>query len=101
MSRQAHQIEGEVTPQGAGLASVLQRNAVLKDALSVVKISATRASTELVALLDEDDASLRRLVCRDILDRAIKIYDIEDIETRLTAVERSLKQNRRSYDRAQ
>jgi len=72
-----------------------QRNAVLKDALSVVKISATRASTELVALLDEDDASLRRLVCRDILDRAIKIYDMEDIETRLAAVERSLKQNRR------
>jgi len=69
-----------------------QRNAMLKEALATVKINAIRASTELVGLLDEKDASLRRLVCRDILDRAIRIYDMEDIETRLAAVERTLKQ---------
>lgn len=69
-----------------------QRNAVLKDALANVKINATRASAELVGLLDEHDPGLRRLVCRDILDRAIRIYDMEDIQTRLTALEKRLKQ---------
>ena len=71
-----------------------QRNALLREALANVKINATRASAELVGLLDEDDASLRCLVCRDILDRAVRIYDMEEIETRLAAVERTLKQQR-------
>lgn len=69
-----------------------QRNAVLREALANVKINATRAAAELVGLLNEDDAALRRLVCRDILDRAIRIYDMEEIETRLAVVERILKQ---------
>ena len=69
-----------------------QRNAILKEALANVKINATRAATELVGLLDEDDPGLRRLVCRDILDRASRIYDMENIETRLAAMEKALKQ---------
>ena len=71
-----------------------QRNAVLREALANVKINATRAAAELVGLLNEEDAGLRRLVCRDILDRAVRIYDMEEIETRLAAVERTLKQQR-------
>ena len=69
-----------------------QRNAILHEALSNVKINATRAAAELVGLLDEDDPGLRRLVCRDILDRASRIYDMENIETRLAAMEKALKQ---------
>ena len=69
-----------------------RRNAVLGEALANVKINATRAAAALVGLLDEDDPSLRRLVCRDILDRAIRIHDMEDIQTRLTAMEKVLKQ---------
>jgi transposase-like protein len=69
-----------------------QRNAILKEALVNVKINATRAAAELVGLLDEDDPGLRRLVCRDILDRASRIYDMENIETRLAAMEKALKQ---------
>ena len=69
-----------------------QRNAILKEALVNVKINATRAAAELVGLLDEDDPGLRRLVCRDILDRASRIYDMENIETRLAAMEKVLKQ---------
>ena len=71
-----------------------QRNAVLREALANVKINATRAAAELVGLLNEEDAGLRRLVCRDILDRAVRIYDMEEIETRLAVVERTLKQQR-------
>ena len=69
-----------------------QRSAILKEALSNVKINATRAAAELVGLLDEADPALRRLVCRDILDRASRIYDMENIETRLAAMEKALKQ---------
>ena len=69
-----------------------RRNAVLQEAMATVKINATRAAAELVGLLNEADPSLRRLVCRDILDRAIRIYDMEDIQTRLAAVEKVLKQ---------
>ena len=71
-----------------------QRSAILKEALANVKINATRAAAELVGLLDEDDPGLRRLVCRDILDRASRIYDMENIETRLAAMEKVLKQQR-------
>ena len=71
-----------------------QRSAILREALANVKINATRAAAELVGLLDEDDPGLRRLVCRDILDRASRIYDMENIETRLAAMEKALKQQR-------
>jgi len=69
-----------------------QRSAILSEALANVKINATRAAAELVGLLDEDDPGLRRLVCRDILDRASRIYDMENIETRMASMEKTLKQ---------
>ena len=71
-----------------------QREAVLGEALAKVKTHAARAVTELGELLNEKDSRLRRLVCKDILDRAIKIRDMEDIERRLTALEKAMKKRK-------
>ncbi len=69
-----------------------QRNAAYRDAMTSVKINATRAAAEMVRLLDEGDPNLRWLVCRDILTRATRIHETEEVEPRLAAIEKAMKQ---------
>jgi hypothetical protein len=69
-----------------------QRNAAYRDAMTTVKVNATRAAAEMVRLLDESDPNLRWLVCRDILARAVRIHEMEEIEPRLAAIEKAMKQ---------
>jgi hypothetical protein len=74
-----------------------QRDEVLGEALATVKTHASRAAATLVGLLSATDDRLRRQVCNDILDRAIKVRELEDLERRLVALEKAMenKQNRR------
>ena len=67
-----------------------QRNAVLTEALAAVKTHATRAVTELAALLTAKDHRLRRLVCNDILAHALRVRELEDIERRLAVLEKAM-----------
>ena len=67
-----------------------QRDAVLTEALDTVKAHATRAAAELAKLLDEKDGRLRRLVCKDILEQAIRVREVEEFGRRLAAVEKRL-----------
>ena len=62
-----------------------QRNEVFLDALAAVKTHATQAVTQLAGLLSEPDTGLRRKVCTDILDRAMKAHDLLDLERRIAA----------------
>ena len=67
-----------------------QRDLVLSVALEGVKTSATRAMTELTALMGTKDERLRRQVCNDVLTHAMKIRELDDFERRLVAIERAL-----------
>lgn len=69
-----------------------QRDAILAEALANVRTHSAQAVTELAGLLNEPDGRLRRLACNDILTHALKIRNTEDIERRLTMLEKSLKQ---------
>jgi arginine/lysine/ornithine decarboxylase len=72
-----------------------QRDEVLAESLAAVKTHAGRAVAELAKLLDSADERLRRQVCMDIVDRAIKIREQEGIERRLAALEKQLKRENR------
>jgi hypothetical protein len=76
-----------------------QRDAVLSLALDSVKTHATRAVTELARLLDAQDDRLRRLICNDILGRALKIRELDDLERRIVALEKAAKDKERSRHR--
>jgi hypothetical protein len=67
-----------------------QRDAVLSVAMESVKTHAARAVTELAGLLCSKDDRLRRQVCNDLLAHAIKIRELDDLEARLTALEKAL-----------
>ncbi|MFZ4396960.1 MAG: hypothetical protein ACOYOU_15200 [Kiritimatiellia bacterium] len=73
-----------------------QRDDALSAAMVRVKAQATRAVNELTGLLSAKDERLRRLVCTDILDRAIKVRELEDLENRLVALEKAMKTNTRT-----
>ena len=75
-----------------------QRDAVLSEALASVKTHATRAVAELAALLTVPDERLRRLVCNDILAHAMKVRELEDIERRLDALEKALKEKEKRWN---
>ena len=76
---------------------VRQRDAVLTASLESVKTSSARAAAALTALLDVQDERLRRLVCNDILTRAMKIRELDDFERRLTALEKRAEEAKEAY----
>ena len=67
-----------------------RRDAVFAEALASVKTHAGRAVTELTRLLRVKDNRLRRLVCNDILEHGLNIREFEDIERRLTVLEKAV-----------
>lgn len=72
-----------------------QRNTVFIDEMSTVKTHATRALKALTELISTSDERLRRIVCTDILDRAMKIRELEDLEKRLTALEEAAEEDKK------
>lgn len=73
-----------------------QRDEMIKDALDRLKCAITKATTELIKLMDSSREDIKRLACRDIIGYALKSIEIDDIEQRLDKVERIVLE-RRSY----
>lgn len=76
-----------------------RRNEVLAAALATVKSHAARAASQLAGLLETTDERLRRQVCNDLLAHALKVREMEDLESRLAALEKAMKvheKNRRN-----
>jgi hypothetical protein len=71
-----------------------QRNQLFATALAAVKIHAGRAVTQLAGMLDASDERVRRLVCNDILAHGLKVHNLQDIEERITVLERNMKQQK-------
>ncbi|MDD4980127.1 MAG: hypothetical protein PHC54_02485 [Candidatus Omnitrophica bacterium] len=74
-----------------------QRDEVIKEALSRLKSAISQAVEKLVKLLDNEKPDLRRLVCRDILNYALKSIELEDIETRIANLEEKTKLARKFH----
>lgn len=73
-----------------------QRDEMIQDALDRLKCAITKATTELIKLMDSSREDIKRLVCRDIIEYALKSIEIDDIEQRLDKVERIILE-RKSY----
>jgi hypothetical protein len=71
-----------------------QRDAVASEAFGVLSQSLTKAVETLVALLDKKDDRLKRLTAKDIIDFIIRHKENEDLDKRLTEVERRLADSR-------
>lgn len=67
-----------------------QRDALMRESLASVKNHTGRAVSQLAALLDTPDERLRRSVCNDILQHAIKVHELQEVEHRLSALEARL-----------
>ena len=67
-----------------------QRDALMHESLASVKNHTGRAVSQLAALLDTPDDRLRRLVCNDILQHALRVHELQEIEHRLAALETRL-----------
>ncbi|MGA2775654.1 MAG: phBC6A51 family helix-turn-helix protein [Candidatus Omnitrophota bacterium] len=65
-----------------------QRDEVVKESLNRLKHATMKATEGLIKLIDSSRPELRRWVCKDIIDYALKSVELEDIEERLDKVER-------------
>ncbi|MDF7825692.1 hypothetical protein P4B35_16815 [Pontiellaceae bacterium B12227] len=66
------------------------RDTAMNEALDSIKALTARAAEVLAALLDSENESIRRMVCRDILRQAVKVRELEDIEQRIDQLEQKI-----------
>jgi hypothetical protein len=72
-----------------------QRDKIAMEAFGVLTQSLSRAVETLVGLLDNKDDRLKRLTAKDIIDFIIRHKENEDLDKRLTEVEKRLAQEAR------
>lgn len=71
------------------------RDELIEDAVSLLKINASKASNTLVRLMDRDDSpGVQRAAANDVLNHMFKYKEIEEIEMRLESLERQFKLKR-------
>ncbi len=68
------------------------RDQVIEEALNVMKANMTKAVNVLVSLLKTENEFLRRAVANDRLGHVLKRKELEDIEKRIEALERIVKE---------
>jgi len=69
-----------------------QRDQVIDEALNVMKANMTKAVNTLVKLLKTKNEFLRRSVANDILGHVLKAKELEDLEGRVAAMEKIVKE---------
>lgn len=71
-----------------------QRDEVAAEALGMLSQSLTKAIETLTGLLNTQDERLNRLVCKDIIEHILKYREVEDLDKRLTEIEKRLAEKR-------
>jgi hypothetical protein len=71
-----------------------QRNEIAAEALGVLSQGLTKAVEAIVSLLDTKDDRLKRLAAKDVIDFIIRHKENEDLDKRLTEVEKLLAEKR-------
>jgi hypothetical protein len=69
-----------------------QQNAISDKAISTLRASMEKALNVLVSLLDSKTESTRRLAATDLLAHGMRLRELEEIESRLSGVERIILQ---------
>ena len=72
-----------------------QREEIASEAFGILSQSLTKAVETLVGLLDNKDDRLKRLAAKDVIDFIIRHKENEDLDERLTAIERQLESKKR------
>lgn len=67
-----------------------QRNEIAAEAFGVLSQGLTKAVETLVGLLDNKDDRLKRLAAKDVIDFIIRHKENEDLDERLTEIEKRL-----------
>ena len=67
-----------------------QRDEIAAEAFGILSQGLTKAVEALVGLLDNKDNRLKRLAAKDVIDFIIRHKENEDLDERLTAIERQL-----------
>ncbi len=67
-----------------------QRDEIAAEAFGILSQSLTKAVETLVDLLDNNDARLKRLAAKDVVDFIIRHKENEDLDRRLTEIEKRL-----------
>lgn len=70
------------------------RDQVIEEALNIMKANMTKAMNALLGLLKTKNQFLRRGVANDILGLVLKSKEQEDLERRIEALERAMKEKR-------
>ncbi len=65
-----------------------RREDIVKEASVRLMFAMTKAVDGLISLMDTCKPDLKRLVCKDIIENALKSVELEDLEARLEKVER-------------
>ena len=71
-----------------------QRDAVTTEAFGVLSQALTKAVECLAGLLDSKDGRLKRLAAKDIIDFVIRHKENEDLDARLTKIEKLVAEKR-------
>lgn len=69
-----------------------QRNEIVEAAFGLIAQNTEKAVSALVGLLDSKDQRLKRLTAKDVIDFIIRHKENEDLDKRLTEVEKRLAQ---------
>ena len=67
-----------------------QRDEIAAEAFGMLSQSLTKAIEALVGLLDNKDDRLKRLAAKDIIDFIVRHKENEDLDKRLTAIEKRI-----------
>jgi len=65
-----------------------QRNEITSQASGRLRYAMTKAVDVLISLIDISKPELQRLICKDIIENALKSVELEDLEARLEKIER-------------
>jgi hypothetical protein len=71
-----------------------QRDEIAAEAFGILSQSLTKAVETLVDLLDNNDSRLKRLAAKDVVDFIIRHKENEDLDRRLSEIEKRLAEKR-------
>jgi len=82
--------------QGEGFAAEFerQRSELVEAAFGLIAQNIEKAVSTLVGLLDSKDQRLKRLTAKDVIDFVIRHKENEDLDKRLTEVEKRIAEHR-------
>ena len=76
-----------------------ERKTLFEEGLNALKGAASKAAITLIELLESKDENTKRLVAKEIINVALKVTEIRDLEERVSQLEETLEQNKHKQKR--